>query len=109
MVDLGPLTPWKPSWMNDSSNWLYSPLHGFSHRWACTTGGDIMSGRAAPVTVSALINPITGETISCPPGTQIMCDDLDWMTEGWQAVFAIEWKIREAEHSASTEPLAPSS
>jgi hypothetical protein len=100
MVDVGPLAPWQPPWMNDSRNWLYSPLHGFSHRWARTEGGDLMSGRPVPVTVSALINPITGEAVPCPPGTQVMSDDLDWMTDGWEAVFLIEWKIRQAERAA---------
>lgn len=44
----------------------------------------------SPMTVAALINPLTGEEVPCPPGTQIMGDDVDWMTRGWEAVFAIE-------------------
>jgi hypothetical protein len=97
MVDLGPLAAWQPSWMTDTSNWLYSPVHGFSHRWARTEGGDLMSGKPTPVRVRALVNPITGELVQAPAGTEIMCDDIDWMLDGWTMVWAIEWKIQQAE------------
>lgn len=96
--------------MDDSSNWLWTDRRGFSHRWARTTGGDLMSGQAVPVSISALINPINGESVPCPPGTQIMADDLDWMVHGWEAVFLIEWKIRQAEWAVKNHgPDSPAS
>lgn len=50
------------------------------------------------MTIATVANWLTGEYVDV--NTEIHIADVDWLTESWQRVFEIEWKVATADERA---------